>query len=127
MPADGWDFEGCEGTGCRREQLFDQVCDEECDNELCHWDNWRCFTVDECQLYDRGGHCWDDDLPVCYEEGCNEVLLFNSMCDQACNSQACHFDNFMCMDDVEGASMSQMDHSETTRWGKGGKADRREF
>ena len=61
---DGWDFEGCEGTGCRREQLYDQVCDEECDNELCHWDNWRCFSTDEFRLYDRAGHGWDRSLSL---------------------------------------------------------------
>lgn len=125
--ADGWDFEGCEGTGCHREQLYDQVCDKECDNELCHWDNWRCTAVDEFQLYDRAGHGWDHDLPLCYETGCTESLLFNSICDQVCDSEECHFDNYMCEDVF--VEMSQMGgQPEVTRWAdRGGRADRREF
>lgn len=72
---------------------------------LGQWDNWRCFVTDEYELYDKAGHGWDDDLELCYEEGCDESLLFNGVCDDLCNSEACHWDNFMCMDSggVDGA------------------------
>lgn len=122
MCADGWDFEGCEETGCRREQLYNTVCDDECNNEMCHWDNWRCFDEDVYQLYDRAGHGWDDDLSACYAAGCNEALLFNSICDHACNSEVCHFDNFVCTEEAMG--MDQTYQQGATRWGR---ADRREF
>ena len=45
--------QGCFATGCTREQLFDQECDEGCDSDICHSDNWRCFTHDEV----RPQHC----------------------------------------------------------------------
>ena len=47
---------GCEATGCRRELLFDSECDAECESEVCHWDNWRCFGTDEFELYDQVGN-----------------------------------------------------------------------
>ena len=88
-------------SGCRREQLYDEVCDEECESEVCHWDNWRCFATDEFKLYDKAGHGWDDDLEECYASGCDESLLFNSVCDDLCNTEVCHFDNFMCGEEME--------------------------
>ena len=76
---------------------------------------------------------WDDDLPICYEEGCDELLLFNGQCDAQCNTGAqavrttpvvtpapgdlgqteaircgccaevCHWDNFACGPDEEAS------------------------
>ena len=31
-------------------------CDAECESEVCHWDNWRCFATDEFELYDQVGN-----------------------------------------------------------------------
>ena len=62
---------GCFATGCTREMLFDQVCDEVCDTDICHSDNWHCFTHDEYELYDAMGNGWDDDLQDCFDGGCS--------------------------------------------------------
>ena len=37
----------------------------------------------------------------CAEQACTEALLFNSECDEECNSEACHFDNLECMEDAD--------------------------
>eukprot|EP01052_Picozoa_sp_SAG31_P026978 SAG31_NODE_2485_length_5624_cov_2.110206_12_plen_93_part_00 len=73
------------------------VCDNECNSDVCHYDNWRCVGHDEYELYDVMGNGWDDDLQDCFATtGCTEVLLFNQECDEVCNSELCHYDNWKC-------------------------------
>ena len=38
---------------------------------------------------------------LCEEQACTEALLFNSECDEECNTEACHFDNLECVEDAD--------------------------
>ena len=89
--------------------LFNAECDEDCDSEICHSDNWRCHTIDEFDLYDMMGNGWDEDLDLCYDQGCDESLLFNSKCDEICNTEACHFDNWVCHNEEQWAEWGGKD------------------
>ena len=39
----------------------------------------------------------------CYADSdCDEELLFNDVCDDACNTDLCHYDNWICWDEEHG-------------------------
>jgi hypothetical protein len=80
--------DACSFSACEEDvQRFNEECDyAECYNEICGWD-W--------------GDC---SYPGC---DCAVDLLFNGVCDEECNVDACAFDNSACK--IDGCSLCEND------------------
>lgn len=106
-----------ETEACDKDKLSNQICDEECNTQICGFDLGYCgYCSSGCETYTGlksmlgDGHCdsacnveacfndWGDCIDHIESIGdCTQKLLGNKQCDAACNSSQFNFDNYYCV------------------------------
>lgn len=77
---------------CQDRWMGDGFCDEECNIAACNWDDGDCEPFPVAGSFDLAGGPRPLPEGVDCADGCQALMVGNSVCNQACNVPACNFD-----------------------------------